>query len=119
METAQELSPLAETKQKTRVPQQVVTKAPGRYSFSAQAMAFENARYFWMSLLMTAQSCLGAVACMFILYSGGNIFALATCAAVTMGSNAMFIGLASPRLCLGVLYLSIALNIFFILSNPM
>jgi hypothetical protein len=120
METVQELTAvIAEETKAIKVNAKVIAKTRSRFSFASQAAGFEEARYFWMSVLMTAQSCIGAIACMFILYGGGNVIALAACAAVTMGSNAMFIGLAGPRTCLAVLYFSVALNIFFIVSNPM
>lgn len=85
--------------------------------FSRQAAAFEASRYGWMAILMTAQSCLGSIACMFILYSGGSDFMLAACAALTMGSNAMFIALAPPKVCLMAFYLSVISNLAFILLN--
>jgi hypothetical protein len=85
--------------------------------FNEQAIKFEKARFFWMALYITAQSCLGSVACGFILQNNANEFMLGACAAVTMGSNAVFIALGSPKLCLTVVYLSFILNTIFILIN--
>ena len=81
------------------------------------AIDFENTRYGWMAILITFQSCLGAAACMFILKNGGNTFELSTCAALSMGSNALFIGLASPKVCLIGFYISVVLNTIFLLLN--
>lgn len=85
--------------------------------FNEQAVKFENARFFWMAIYITAQSCLGSVACGFILQNNANVLMLCTCAAVTMASNAVFIALGSPKLCLTVVYLSFILNTIFILIN--
>ena len=78
---------------------------------------FENARFGWMAILLTLQSCVGAVACMLISQDGSPVFSLALCAAITMGSNALFIALASPRLCLAGFYLSMAVNTVLILMH--
>ncbi len=85
--------------------------------FNEQAIKFEKARFFWMALYITAQSCLGSVACGFILQNNANEFMLGICAAVTMGSNAVFIALGPPKLCLTVVYLSFIINTIFILIN--
>lgn len=85
--------------------------------FNEQAIKFENARFFWMAIYITAQSCLGSVACGFILKNNADVLILCTCAAVTMASNAVFIALGSPKLCLTVVYLSFILNTIFILTN--
>ncbi len=77
--------------------------------FNEQAIKFEKARFFWMALYITAQSCLGSVACGFILQNNANAFMLGTCAAITMASNAVFIALGPPKLCLTVVYLSFIL----------
>lgn len=85
--------------------------------FNEQAIKFENARFFWMAIYITAQSCLGSVACGFILKNHANIFMLLTCATITMASNAVFIALGSAKLCLTIVYLSLILNTIFILIN--
>ena len=85
------------------------------YSLKAQEKGFENARFGWMAILLTLQSCVGAIACMFVSLNGSSITFLAIGAAVTMGSNALFIALASPRLCLLGFYLSIMVNVALVL----
>jgi uncharacterized membrane protein YhiD involved in acid resistance len=85
--------------------------------FNEQAIKFEKSRFGWMAMCITIQSCLGSIACGFILESNANIIQLASCAAVTMASNAVFIALGSPKLCLTIFYLSLILNTIFILIN--
>lgn len=77
----------------------------------------EANRFGWMAFLIMLQSCIGSIACMYILRNGASDFMLAGCAAVTMGSNAAFIAQANARICLGVFYLSIVLNTIFIAVN--
>ena len=86
-------------------------------AWDRQATAFEKARYFWMAIMITLQSCLGAVACLYILQNNASTFVLAVCAALSMGSNALFIGLAPAKWCLIGFYLSMALNTIFLLLN--
>lgn len=85
--------------------------------FNEQAIKFEDARFFWMAVYMTSQSCLGSVACGFILKNHANVLMLCACAAITMASNAVLIALGSPKLCLTIVYLSFLLNTIFILIN--
>lgn len=85
--------------------------------FAKQTQNFEKARFGWMAILITAQSCLGSVACGFILKNDASIVILCVCAAVTMGCNALLIALAPPKVCLIGFYLSMILNTFFILIN--
>lgn len=85
--------------------------------FTTQSRNFENYRFGWMTLFILLQSCLGSVACMFILQNNASDVQLASCAAVTMGSNAMFIAQAPGKWCLLTFYLSILLNTIFILMN--
>lgn len=85
--------------------------------FNKQANQFEKARFGWMAILLTAQSCLGSIACGFILKNDANILWLCICAAITMGCNAMLIALAPPKVCLAVFYLSLVVNTVFILFN--
>jgi len=85
--------------------------------FSKQAQSFEDARFGWMAFMITAQSCLGSIACGYILQNHASIVMLGICAAITMGCNALLIALASPKVCLIGFYLSIVLNTFFILVN--
>jgi hypothetical protein len=85
--------------------------------FHEQAVKFENARFFWMAVYITAQSCLGSVACGFILQNHANVLMLCSCAAITMGCNAVLIALGPPKLCLIIVYLSFILNAIFIAVN--
>lgn len=85
--------------------------------FVKQTQNFENARFGWMAFMITAQSCLGSIACGYILQNHASIVMLGICAAITMGCNALLIALASPKVCLIGFYLSIVLNTFFILVN--
>lgn len=85
--------------------------------FNEQAIKFEKSRFGWMAMGITIQSCLGSIACGFILENNANVVELASCAAITMASNAVFIALGSPKLCLTIFYLSLILNTVFILIN--
>lgn len=85
--------------------------------FDVQADKFENARFFWMAIYITAQSCLGSIACGFILHNHANVFLLCFCATVTTMCNAVFIALGSPKLCLTVVYLSLIINTILIITN--
>lgn len=85
--------------------------------FNHQATKFEEARFGWMAIAITIQSCLGSIACMFILQNNASDIMLALCAAITMACNAMFIALAPGKWCLGSFYLSVFLNVIFILLN--
>lgn len=99
----------------------VKTKKEGSSVLAArirkQLIAFENARYALMTILMTAQSCIGSIACMYILQNNAPTPLLMICAAITMGSNAMFIAQANAKWCLGAFYLSVLVNSILILSN--
>jgi hypothetical protein len=112
-----------ETIEQTRTMTKLVEKrkvAPAIYPirlFNTQAENFENARFGWMAILLTFQSCLGAIACMYISQSNSSIVLLAICAAITMGSNALFIALAKPKVCLGGFYISVILNTLFLLAS--
>lgn len=85
--------------------------------FAEQAKKFEDSRFFWMSVYMTLQSCLGAAACMFILQNKASDVVLAACAAITMGCNAVLIAQGPGKWCLSSFYLSMVLNTAFIAFN--
>ncbi len=85
--------------------------------FNRQAENFEKTRFGWMAMLITIQSCLGSVACMYILQGKASVVVLALCAAVTMGSNAIFIAQANAKTCLIGFYISLVLNSVFLLQN--
>lgn len=85
--------------------------------FNNEATKFENARFFWMAIYITSQSCLGSIACGFILQNNASITMLCFCSAITMGTNAIFIALGPPKLCLSLVYLSYFLNTILVLIN--
>ena len=74
---------------------------------------FEHSRFGAMTLMITFQSCLGSVAAMYALKLD-NVVILATVAALTMASNAMFIAQAGARYCLITFYASIIINSLFL-----
>ncbi len=82
--------------------------------FEKQVLKFDNARFAWMAMGITLQSCLGSVACMYILKNNGGDVPLILCATVTMASNAFFIAQAPSKWCVGGFYLSVILNAIFI-----
>lgn len=85
--------------------------------FNRQVEKFEASRFGWMAIYITAQSCLGSIACMYILKNNASDIMLATCAAITMGANAVFIAQGSGKWCLLSFYISILLNLLFIFIN--
>ena len=85
--------------------------------FNDQADKFEEARFFWMAVYIILQSCLGSIACGFILKNHGSMLVLCTSAAVTMASNAVFIAQGDKKVCMIIFYLSIILNTIFIITN--
>lgn len=74
-----------------------------------QEVWFEGARFGAMTLMITAQSCLGSVAAMYALKID-NVVILAIVASLTMASNAMFIAQAEARFCLLAFYASVVVN---------
>jgi len=86
-------------------------------AFNRQAEQYESARFGWMAILLTFQSCLGAVACMYISEAKASVVLLAACAAITMGSNALFIAQASGKVCLFGFYVSVILNTILLLMT--
>lgn len=85
--------------------------------FNRQVQKFENARFGWMTIYITMQSCLGSIACMYILQNKASDVMLASCAAITMACNAIFIAQGPGKWCLLSFYTSIIINSFFILIN--
>lgn len=78
--------------------------------FNRQIERFEASRFGWMAIYITAQSCLGSIACFYILKSGGTTFPLALCAGITMACNGAFIAQSPARWCLIAFYLSVLIN---------
>lgn len=85
--------------------------------FKKQVAKFENARFGWMTIYITAQSCLGAIAVMYVLQNNANDILLSISAAITMASNALFIAQAPGKWCLITFYLSVLINALIILFN--
>lgn len=106
------------TQTATRVTNSVTQTETKKMNFlDRHAASFEKARFFWMALTITFQSCLASIACAFILKGQTGDIALASCAAVTMGCNAVFIAQAPAKVCLIAFYLSVALNTAFIIVS--
>ena len=85
--------------------------------FSKQAENFEKSRLGWMAIYITVQSCVGSIACMYILKNAAGDGMLFAAAIITMLCNAVLIAQGSGKLCLILFYLSIALNSLFIVLN--
>ncbi|MBX7094470.1 MAG: hypothetical protein K1X56_07110 [Flavobacteriales bacterium] len=80
-----------------------------------QSQKFEEGRFAWMTILITFQSCLGSIACMYLLKGNSTAWLLAGCAMITMASNAMFIAQAPGKICLLVFYASVLINTLLII----
>lgn len=85
--------------------------------FNKQAELFEKGRFALMTILITLQSCVGSIACMYILRNDASEVWLAACAAITMACNAVMIAQASAKTCLATLYISIFANTLLIIFN--
>lgn len=85
--------------------------------FNRQVDGFESARFGWMAMLIIIQSCLGSIACMYILKNNGSDVMLVTGAVVTLISNSVLIAQGSGKLCLSLFYISIIVNTIFVLLN--
>lgn len=85
--------------------------------FDKQAALFEKGRFGLMAILITLQSCVGSIACMYVLENNASTVWLATCAVVTMGGNAVMIAQAGAKTCLAVLYASLLVNTLLIVFN--
>lgn len=84
--------------------------------FDKQAEKFEASRFAVMTILMTAQSCLGSVAAMFLLQGDAYVL-LAICASVTLVANSAFIAQVPAKWCLSLFYLSVIVNISLIVAG--
>jgi hypothetical protein len=85
--------------------------------FNKQAVLFEQGRLGLMAILITLQSCVGSIACMYVLQNDASEVWLALCAAITMGANAVLIAQASAKTCLVTMYLSLIVNTLLIACN--
>ncbi len=106
-------------KQETMVNRNTHSSQPGILTkwFNRQAGQFEQTRFGMMAIYITIQSCLGAIAAMFVLQNDANIFFVAAAAALAMAGNAVFIAQGSAKLCLAMFYLNVIANTILILAN--
>lgn len=74
-------------------------------------------RYGIMAMTLTAGSCLGSVAVLFIFKNGGPTWQIAICAGVSMMANAAAIGLTSMKTVLWTFIVSVVVNLLLILAN--
>jgi uncharacterized membrane protein len=84
--------------------------------FDKQSIQFEESRFAAMTILLTAQSCIGSIAVLFAL-EHNMIIQLCLTAAVTMGANSLFIAQGPAKWCLGAFYISIVVNLLIIIIN--
>ena len=82
--------------------------------FDLQAERFETSRFGAMTIMMTAQSCLGSVAAMTALKQDHYGF-LMLITAFTMASNSAFIAQSPAKWCLGLFYGSVVVSVLSIL----
>lgn len=77
----------------------------------------EFSRYALMSFTITVGSCWGSVAILFMAMNDAALWQIATCAALTMASNALGIALAPIRLLVWTFVLSFVVNAMLLLAN--
>lgn len=85
--------------------------------FNKQAENFEKSRFGWMAMYITAQSCLGSIASLYILQNNASDVFLVLCAVITMVCNAIFIAQGPGKWCIASFYLSVFANSLFIINN--
>ncbi len=85
--------------------------------FTKQVANFERTRFGWMAILITVQTCIGSLACMYIFKNNASDLMLVPCVVITMACNSVFIAQGPARLCLILFYTSIILNLGFIVLN--
>lgn len=85
--------------------------------FSKQEQSFEKARFGWMAMYITLQSCLGSIAAAMLLENHASDILLSLCAVITMLSNSIFIAQASAKLCLLTFYASVIVNTVLIIMH--
>jgi hypothetical protein len=85
--------------------------------FDQKAQNFEEARFGMMAIYMIIQSCLAAIAAMYILKNDAHILLLCATSVLAMASNGVFIAQGSAKVCLVIFYLSVVANTLFILFN--
>lgn len=83
--------------------------------FDQQVQKFESSRFGAMTIMMTAQSCLGSIAAMVSLKSDNYVF-LAFITAFTLASNGAFISLAPAKWCVGIFFSSVFVSVLSIIT---
>lgn len=74
-------------------------------------------RYGIMAMTLTAGSCLGSVAVLFIFKNDGAMWQIAVCAAVSMLANTAAIGMTPMKTVLWTFVASVFVNLLLILVN--
>ena len=89
-----------------------------------QTAKFEKSRFGLMALMLTAQSCIGGIAAMFIMEKLNfphpdpfHVAQLCIVSMVTMGANAVMIAQAEAKTCVVSFYASNLISVAFILLN--
>ncbi len=93
------------------------TKTKSAGWLTRQAEVYDRYRFGLLPILITLQSCLGSIACMYVLKGDMGEVMLAFCAAITMGCNALFIAQAGAKLSLIGLYISLLINTLLIVVS--
>jgi hypothetical protein len=103
---------------KTSVPLTKNTGSTAAMGWYDRLMAEVSFNYFFViSFIITAGSCLGGVAAMFILSNNAPIWQLCINIYVTMGCNVACIGQAPPKWVINIFGISVLANIVLLLAN--
>lgn len=78
--------------------------------FNRMAVQYDKSRYGAMAIMMTAQSCLGSVACLYILRGDAGTAMLTTGVMATMMSNSLFIAQSPAKWTIAGFIASIVIN---------
>ncbi len=84
--------------------------------FDRQVEQYEKSRFAAMTIMLTAQSCIGSIAAFFSMQHD-NYALIGIGAAITMGSNSAFIAQGPAKWCLGLFYASVIINFCIIFIN--
>ena len=84
--------------------------------FQGQVEQFERYRFGAMTMMITAQTCLAAVAAMLSIQND-NYFLVSVCSVFAMASNTAFIAQVNAKLCVTFFYLSIIVSAIVIPLN--
>lgn len=83
--------------------------------FKSQVVFFEKNRFGMMAMYIIVQSCIGSIACMYVMQNDTGFMLLGICVAVTMAANSFFIAQTSAKSCIVMTYVSIFINVLLIL----